>query len=125
MEIKTQVVRTTSARNAHGVKVKRCCARCQHKCVENDGTRVCAAVMLKVQQNFKCRKWQISDGLNHAGCGGGNVKCKEYLAYVQEIRSTESDDIQYGMITERERKTLEEIRQLFTEKFGSIYLTEC
>ena len=46
-----------SVRNAHGVKVKRCCASCQHKCIEIDGTRVCALMMLKVQQKFKCKQW--------------------------------------------------------------------
>ena len=57
----------TSVRNAYGVIVKRCCASCQHKCVELDGTRICALMMLKVQQKFKCKQWQMSDGLKNAG----------------------------------------------------------
>ena len=128
-------IRITSVRNAHGCKIKKCCASCQHKCIESDGTRVCASMMLKVQQKFKCKKWQMSDGLKNAGKCDGKVKRKEYLIYVQEIRSAErrrvgdgtsgmSDDIQNGIITEQERKTLEEIRKMFTEKFGSIYVME-
>jgi hypothetical protein len=35
-----------------------------------------------------------------------------------------SDKIQNDIITEQERKTLEEIRQMFTEKFGNIYVIE-
>ena len=70
-----------SVRNAHGVKVKRCCASCQHKCIESDGTRVCALMMLKVQQRFKCKKWQMSDGMKNAGKGGGVVR----LIGTQEI----------------------------------------
>ena len=70
----SQKIRITSVRNAHGVKVKRCCASCQHKCIESDGTRVCALMMLKVQQKFKCKKWQMSDGLKNAGKGGGVVR---------------------------------------------------
>ena len=66
-----------SVRNAHGVKVKRCCASCQHKCIESDGTRVCALMMLKVQQKFKCKKWQMSDGMKNAGKGGGVVRLME------------------------------------------------
>ena len=125
----TSVRRSTSGRlytckNAHGCKIKKCCASCQHKCIECDGTRVCASMMLKVQQKFKCKKWQMSDGLKNAGMCDGKVKRKEYLVYVQEIRSAESDDIQNGIITEQERKTLEEIRKMFTEKFGSIYVME-
>ena len=66
-----------SVRNAHGVKVRRCCASCQHKCIESDGTRVCASMMLKVQQRFKCKQWQMADGLKNAGRGGGVVRDKE------------------------------------------------
>ena len=67
-------IRITSVRNAHDVKVKRCCASCQHKCIEKDGTRVCAMMMLSVQQKFRCRKWQMSDGMKKAGRGGGVVR---------------------------------------------------
>ncbi len=65
-----------SVRNAHGVKVKRCCASCQHKCIETDGTRVCAQMMIKVEQKFKCKQWQMSDGMKNAGKGGGVVRLK-------------------------------------------------
>ena len=69
-----QIIRITSVRNAHGVKVKRCCASCQHKCIETDGTRVCAAMMIKVEQKFKCKQWQMSDGMKNACRGGGVVR---------------------------------------------------
>ena len=69
-----QIIRITSVRNAHGVKVKRCCASCQHKCIETDGTRVCAQMMIKVEQKFKCKQWQMSDGMKNAGKGGGVVR---------------------------------------------------
>ena len=66
-------IRITSVRNAHGVKVKRCCASCQHKCIETDGTRVCAMMMIKVEQRFKCKQWLMSDGLKNAGLQTGGV----------------------------------------------------
>lgn len=69
-----QIIRITSVRNAHGVKVKRCCASCQHKCIDSEGTRVCAQMMIKVEQKFKCKQWQMSDGLKNAGKGGGVVR---------------------------------------------------
>ena len=69
----TQKLRITSVRNANGVKVKRCCASCQHKCIETDGTRVCAQMMLKVEQKFRCKQWQMSDGMKNAGKQMGGV----------------------------------------------------
>ena len=117
-------IRITSVRNAHGAKVKRCCASCQHKCVDGEGKRICAQMMLKVEQKFKCKQWQMSDGLKNAGKSEGKIKRKEYLAFLLEIRSAESDDIQRGISTKQERKTLEQIRQLFTEKYGNIYVIE-
>ena len=70
-------IRITSVRNAHGCKIKKCCASCQHKCIKNDGTRFCALKMMVVEQKFKCKKWQMSDGMNNAGKGGGVVRDKE------------------------------------------------
>ncbi len=67
-------IRITSVRNAHGCKVKKCCASCQHKCIESDGTRVCAKMMLKVQQKFRCKQWLMSDGLKNAGKASGVVR---------------------------------------------------
>ena len=60
-------MRITSVRNAQGIKVKRCCASCQHKCIEINGTRICALTMQKVQQKYKCKQWEMSDGMKNAG----------------------------------------------------------
>ena len=70
-------VRIISVRNAYGIKVKRCCASCQHKCIETDGTRVCAQMMIMVGQKFRCKQWQMADGLKNAGKGDGVVCLKE------------------------------------------------
>ena len=69
-------IRITCASNAYGVKVKRCCASCQHKCIDKEGARVCAQMMIIVEQMFECRQWQMSDGLKNAGMGGGVVRLK-------------------------------------------------
>ena len=61
-------------KNVRGVEVKRCCASCHHKWIENDGTRICTLMMLKVGQHFCCKQWQMSDGLQNAGKGGGVVR---------------------------------------------------
>jgi hypothetical protein len=34
-------------------------------------------MMLKVEQKFKCKMWQMSDGLKNAGKGGGVVRLRE------------------------------------------------
>jgi hypothetical protein len=31
-------------------------------------------MMVKVEQKFKCKQWQMSDGLKNAGKGGGVVR---------------------------------------------------
>ena len=69
--------RLTSVRNAYGIKVKRCCASCQHKCILIDGTRYCALMMMAVDQKSKGKDWQMSDGWRRAGTGGGEVREKE------------------------------------------------
>ena len=60
-------IRLTSIRNTHGVKVKRCCASCQHKIIEKDGGRVCGLTMNPVIQKYKCKRYQMSDGMKNAG----------------------------------------------------------
>jgi hypothetical protein len=71
-------IRIVSVKNAYNVKIKKCCVSCQHKCVENDGARVCAQMMLKVQPRFKCKQWQMSEGLMKAGMqNGGVVRLRE------------------------------------------------
>ena len=53
------------------VRVRKWCASCQHKEVENDGTRICTKMQLKVPRDFVCPKWQMSDGLKKAGMQTG------------------------------------------------------
>ena len=67
-------IRIVSVRNSYDVKVKRCCASCQHKCIEKDGTRFCALKMMVVEQKFKCKQWQMSDGMKNHGNGGGEIR---------------------------------------------------
>ncbi len=53
--------------NAYHISVKKMCASCQFKEVENDGERTCMKMQLKVRQQFCCSHWQMSDGLKNAG----------------------------------------------------------
>ena len=59
--------------NAYGIAVKKMCASCAMKEVQNDGERVCQKMGLKVKQQFCCHYWQMSDGLKNAGLQNGGV----------------------------------------------------
>jgi hypothetical protein len=59
--------------NAYGITVKKMCASCAMKEVQNDGERVCKKMGLMVKQQFCCRHWQMSDGLKNAGLQNGGV----------------------------------------------------
>ena len=48
-------------------------ASCGHKECENDGTRICLKMGLKVEQAFVCSRWQMSEGLKNAGMLNGGV----------------------------------------------------
>ena len=69
--------RITSVRNAQFVKVKRCCASCEHRIIRKDGSRVCHLMELIVEQKYKCKQWQMSKGMRNAGKGGGVVRDKD------------------------------------------------
>ena len=60
-------------KNQYHIEIKECCASCQHREVLDDGTRLCKKVGLIVEQKFKCRQWQMSDGLKKAGHQTGAV----------------------------------------------------
>ena len=62
-----------TVKNAFGIKVKRCCASCQHKSIDFEGVRICNLLGLKVQHKFKCSSWQMSYGLQKAGNAQGVV----------------------------------------------------
>ena len=71
--------------NAYHIRVKKICASCKHKECMNDGTRVCHKMELKVEQQFKCRQWEMADGLRNAGLQNGGVvrlrETKEIVIY--------------------------------------------
>ena len=54
--------------NRYHIRVRKWCASCERKEVDDEGTRICSGMMLKVPQNFICPKWQLSKGLQNAGC---------------------------------------------------------
>jgi len=61
-------------KNLYGIEIKCCCASCDHKEIDYEGERTCKLMGLKVQQTFKCSKWQISYGMSKAGSAQGVVR---------------------------------------------------
>ena len=74
--------RIMSQRNRHGIKVRKMCASCLYKTVDNEGVRIW---QLKVEQQFVCKKWVMSDGLKNAGRSGGKLKVIRKTLVDEEI----------------------------------------
>ena len=72
----TKATRISSVRNEHGVKVRKCCASCQHKEIDVDGIRSCKLTKELVGQKSRCKHWEMNDGLKNAGLSGGVVRLK-------------------------------------------------
>ena len=114
----TKKTRITSVRNEHGIKVRKMCASCQHKSIDNDGTRICQLMQLKVQQKFKCQKWQPAESFSQAGSSKGKVKRREYLMFVFETRMQEREKLDQGLMSAEEVTTLDSLRKRFEEETG-------
>ena len=109
-------------RNQYGIEVKECCASCRHKDLTRlISSRFCLQHQKKVKPRECCEQWEISEQMQAAGLSGGKVKKKAYLKYVIEVREDESlaDQLKIQI----PHKSLEQIRQDFEEKNGSIYLS--
>ena len=52
--------------NDHYVRVKKWCASCEHREVDEEGTRICKLMQLRVKGDFVCPRWQLSSGLQNA-----------------------------------------------------------
>ena len=45
--------------NPCGLRVKKCCASCANKYIENDGLRACPVIDEYVESGHVCKKWQM------------------------------------------------------------------
>ena len=87
-------------------RIKKCCASCGYKTIENDERRVCRLMQLVVEQLMVCPKWRMAEGLMNAGRSKGKIKRYEYLVFVFEVRMQGCDD------------TLDTLRKRFEEETG-------
>ena len=106
--------------NRYGITVKRCCASCQHKCIDDFAHRTCKLTGRKVRGKNKCDAWQMSEQLEMMGCERGKVQRREYQLTLMEVRASECLAIERGLnITTR---SLEDIQREFETKHGSRFL---
>ena len=62
--------------NKYHVRVRKWCASCEQKVVDDEGNRICSGMQLKVPQDFICPKWELSVALQKVGLMGGVVRLK-------------------------------------------------
>lgn len=93
-------------RNKRGIKVKRCCASCANKNIDEFGVRHCT---LGYASCDTCRHWRMREELRNAGTPFGVIKTKEYLHYVLDIRNRELNSSCF--VSRAELRDISEIRK--------------
>ena len=120
-------------RNSHGIEIKKCCASCRFKDLTRLMTaRFCTQHHKSVKPKGCCKQWAISEQLEAAGRGGGQVKRRAYLRYLLEVRADERlrvGERSSGMRLADQlgihapHKSIDQIRQEFEKNHGSIFLS--
>lgn len=102
-------------RNKRGIKVKRCCASCSNKEIDDEGVRHCT---LGYENCETCRHWHMREELRRCGRPDGVIKDKAYLRYVLDIRDSEINGscFQYR----GELRDIEDIRKEFLDRHSNI-----
>ena len=103
--------------NRFGIMVKKCCASCQHKCLDDLARRKCELTKRPVRANYSCDNWQMSEQLDMIGCERGKVQRREYQLSLMEVRTSELNAMAKGK--EMEPASVESIRRDFELKHGS------
>lgn len=97
-------------RNQNGIEIRECCASCAHKQLTRAlSERYCNEKRGKVKPCGWCEHWKLSNQLENAGEGSGQVKRLDYLKYAQDVQLNEP-------------KCVEQMRKDFEQEHGSIYI---
>ena len=62
--------------NKYHIRVKKCCASCGFREVDDDGVRICTETQERVGKTDLCPKWKLSKGMQQAGSSRGKVRSK-------------------------------------------------
>ncbi len=80
----------TTVTNKFGMVINQCCASCNFREFSRlMQTRKCGNHCKKVRSSFVCDDWMMNEAMQKVGGSQGQVKCREYLLFVQEIRVQE------------------------------------
>ena len=101
------------AKNRCGIEVKKCCCTCKHRCPEADSKSTCLELGIEVASTDLCRGWKMAPSYEQVGMNKGKVKSREYLMWVLEQRVQETRDIEAGLMDEEDRKSVEELREIW------------
>lgn len=113
--------------NPCGLRVKKCCASCINKLVDNDGMRLCPIHNLFVESGHVCRKWQMDYNTSQAGVCRGRVHQKEYLMFALAIRLGEDVEAlraKKQCKPEPEPRSNESIRREYEKDYGTTILLD-
>jgi len=119
--------RVRTVLNPCGLKVKKCCASCANKYIENDGLRACPVIDEYVEANHVCRKWQMDYNTSQAGVCRGRVHKKEYLMFALAIRLDEGVEALRAKKQgkpEPEQRPIESIRREYEKDYGTTILMD-
>ena len=106
--------------NRFGIMVQKCCASCQHKCLNDMAQRCCELTKRKVKSRQVCDNWQMSEQLEMLGCEHGHVQRREYQLTLMEVRASEHLATMRGLTITP--KPLEDIQREFETEHGSRFL---
>ena len=111
--------------NPCGLRVKKCCASCANKYVEEDGSRACPVIDLYVDADHVCEHWAMDYNTSQAGVCRGRVHQKEYLMFALAIRLDEAAEALRAKKRDEpapEPRSNESIRREYEENYGSTVL---
>ena len=100
--------------------IKKCCASCQHKCLDDFARRNCLMTRKRVRAGYVCGDWEMSSQLETLGCEHGHVQRREYQLTLMEVRASEGlAEMRGETVTP---KPLEDIRKTFEDEHGSRFV---
>ena len=105
--------------NEAGIRIKKCCASCAYKFLNQNATKQCELKMKPDATSRSCCYWKIADkykNLQATASGTGSVKKIGYLRYVLKLESKK--ERKEPLFSEEE---LEVLRREYAAKHGNIY----
>ena len=114
-------------KNPCGLRVKKCCASCANKYIENDGLRACPVIDEYVEADHVCKQWQMDYNTSQAGVCRGRVHKKEYLMFALAIRLEEGVEALRAKKQgkpEPEPRAIESIRREYEKDYGTTILMD-